>query len=51
MSSEEDEDGQISKEEQQEERDARLLNLAKVEDEEVTLQDMERWRWDETRGE
>ncbi|KAH8104439.1 plus-3-domain-containing protein [Phellopilus nigrolimitatus] len=44
MSSEDEEDGQISKLEQQEERESRLLNKAKPEDEDLTLEDLEKCR-------
>ncbi|KAI5120538.1 hypothetical protein M0805_004546 [Coniferiporia weirii] len=42
MSSEDEEDGQISKQEQQEERESRLLNKVKSDDDELTLEDLER---------
>lgn len=38
MSSEDEEDGQISKQEQEEERELRLLNKSKAEDEEITME-------------
>ena len=41
MSSDDEEDGQISKFEQEEEREQRLLNKAKVDDEPITLLDLE----------
>lgn len=44
MSSDEDEDGQITKQDQQDERTSRLLDLAKHDDDEVTMQDFERCR-------
>lgn len=44
MSSEDEEDGQISKLEQDEEREQRLLSKAKVDDEQVTVQDLETCR-------
>ncbi|KAH8100443.1 hypothetical protein DFH11DRAFT_1525198, partial [Phellopilus nigrolimitatus] len=44
MSSEDEEDGQISKLEQQEERESCLLNKAKPEDEDLTLEDLEKCR-------
>ncbi|KAH8112899.1 plus-3-domain-containing protein [Phellopilus nigrolimitatus] len=44
MSSEDEEDGQISKLEQQEERESRLLNKAKPEDDDLTLEDLEKCR-------
>ena len=40
MSSEDEEDGQISKQEQEEERELRLLNKTKAEDDEVTMEVM-----------
>ena len=40
MSSEDEEDGQISKQEQEEERELRLLNKSKAEDEEITMEIM-----------
>ncbi|KAH8115538.1 hypothetical protein DFH11DRAFT_1876749 [Phellopilus nigrolimitatus] len=42
MSSKDEEDGQISKLEQQETRESRLLNKAKLEDKDLTLEDLEK---------
>ena len=44
MSSDEDEDGQITKQDQRDERTARLLDLSKSDEDEITLQDFERAR-------
>ncbi|THH04540.1 hypothetical protein EW145_g5445 [Phellinidium pouzarii] len=44
MSSEDEEDGQISKLEQQEERESRLLSMTKSDEEELTREDLEKCR-------